>query len=765
MTSPNLLFKHAAQAYQQGQFKSAEQACIQILEQQPRHADALHLLGILCAQTERWQEAEEYVKKAIKANRKAAVFHNTLGNILQKQDKWEAAKASYQQALRLSPKLFDAQHNLGEMFRQLGDTQKAEQCFRKALKIQPNYPDALNGLGQLYRQAGDFDKALKHYQKLLQQHPNFAIAHHNLGLVHKELQQWEAALACFKHAFDIDSQYADAYVQASEMCVNLKQIQTAVVYLRHATRLQTEDFDLSFNLGNLCERYNYNEDAIEAYHHALRLQPESSKTWVNLGNVYQYSGRIKKALSCFERALLYAKDEVSDYFFYMLNNNKANALLAQGDIEHALPAYNKALNITPTRYAAHSNLLLAKHYSEHQSRADIFAQIQFFKQHCEIKLPDPQPFQSHQPIRLAYFSNDMRRHSVAYFMENILEHHDHKQFEIFIYMHSVVEDEVSERLKTYADHWVNCTDFNDTQVVQHIHQQGIDILIDLGGHTGNNRINILANKPAPIQISYLGYPDTTGLDAMDYRIADRYTEPKEAQQYSTETILRLPHSYFSYRPDEQAVNLEVGTLPVLDKGYITFGSFNNYSKINSFTVELWAEVLNAIPQARLFLKAKSFNDPDIRQACLERFMAQGITEERIFIKSYASSLTEHLKLYQNVDICLDAHPYHGATTTCEALWMGIPVLSLQGATHAARVGQSLLTTVGLSEWAVETSIEFVDKAQQYANNIKYLQTLRETMRERLKQSLLMQGKEFTHNFEEALLQTVKCTQAITTNKL
>ncbi len=745
--TPESLYQQAVAVYQQGQFKQAEKLCLQILQHQPRYAQALHLLAVICAQTQRLSEAAAYAQKAIKAERKRAQYHNTLGNIFQQQGNWEAAKSSYQQAVRLSPKLADAQHNLGEMFRKLGELVLAEACFLKAVKLKPDYVEALKALGLLYEQQEQLDKAIAYYEKLSQAQPQLAAGHYALGILLRRQHQLEAALDSFTQATKVQPEDQQAHLQAAEVCQLLGHREQALQHLYAIAALQPSNKDFCFKLAGFCNVSGYSTAAIEFYHRVLHLDTEYAPAWLDLGVVHLQDGRLGKAQHCFERALQYV-DHVNTTMRHAIYVNLASVFQLQGKVDESLAMYDAALTVMPNSRYSHSNRLMNKHYSEHCQRAELFAYTRFFQQQAAgIILPDHRQHPFHTPLRVAYIGADFHSHSVAYFIEAILSQHDHPRFEIFVYMRAIHQDAVSERFRHYVDHWLNCSHLSDTEIAQRIQADGIDILVDLMGHSGHNNLVLLANKPAPLQISYLGYPDTTGLDAVDYRIADRYTEPEAAQIYSSETILRMPHSYFCYQPDAQAADLPVGDAPALHNGFVTFGSFNNYAKINDFTVALWADALRAVPTARLFLKAKSFNDPDTRRACLARFVEQGIDAERIEIVAYAESLTAHLQLYQKIDLCLDTHPYHGATTTCEALWMGVPVLSLQGNTHAARVGQSLLTTIGLPEWAVESREEFIAKAQSFAAAVDYLQGLRQGMRARLQASPLMQGEAFTRDLE------------------
>lgn len=750
-TSGNTLYQQAVQAYQQQRLKTAEHLCQQVLQHQPRHTEALHLLAILCAQSQRLSEAKGYAQKAVKADRRCAECHNTLGNILQRQGDWEAAKRSYQQAARLSPKLAEAQHNLGAMFRRLGEAALAEACFLKAVKLKPDYGDALQALGVLYEEQGQLDKAIAYYEKLLKMQPSLAAAHHALGLLQRRQNNKEEALACFERAIAVQPDDVESYMQAGELCQLLARKEQAVQFFQAAIKVKPNNVELLFRVSQFCKDHSYWNTAVEFYYQILQLEPSYAKAWLELGEIYFYSGRLAKSQQAFECCLAKLDSNSEPEWEFQAYNGLASVKNAQGFTEAALADFEKTLALAPNRHGLHANLMLFMHYSAQYRRADFFARSQQFQQHCLAAGFTPLEHKTHdfhQPLKIAYISEDFRAHSVGYFMENILRLHDHSRFEVFIYMRTFVEDAVSERLKSYVQHWQNCTHMSPVELIQHIQEDEIDLLIDLAGHTGiNNNTLVLARKPAPVQMTYLGYPDTTGLDAVDYRIADIYTEPEDAQIYSSETILRMPHSYFCYQPDAEAAELPVGDAPALRNGFITLGSFNNYSKINDFTVALWAAALQAVPTARLFLKAKSFNDPDTRRACLARFVAQGIDAERIEIVAYAESLTAHLQLYQKIDFCLDTHPYHGATTTCEALWMGVSVLSLQGETHAGRIGQSLLTTVGLPEWAVETREEFIAKAQAFAADVAYLQTLRQGMRARLQASPLMQGEAFTRDLE------------------
>jgi predicted O-linked N-acetylglucosamine transferase (SPINDLY family) len=350
-------------------------------------------------------------------------------------------------------------------------------------------------------------------------------------------------------------------------------------------------------------------------------------------------------------------------------------------------------------------------------------------------------------LRIGYVSPDFRNHSVAYFIEPVIREHSPDNFDVICYSHSFVQDHVTESIKQSAGDWRDITRASDDVAYKLIREDGIDILIDLAGHTGNNRLPLFARKPAPVQISWIGYPATTGLSAIDYKIVDEYTDPSGiTDQFYTERLLRLPDTFLCYLPDASIP--AVGSLPALSSGYITFGSFNHFSKISPMVFSMWQDILRKIPTARLVIKTRSLSDPTVRDSVMKTFRNEGIAEERLELLSWSPSRREHLDLYNRIDIALDTFPYHGTTTTCEALSMGVPVVTLAGDTHCSRVGVSLLSNVGLPELIAYTPESYIEKAVTLANDLEKLQSLRVTLRDKMTLSPLSDAKRFTANLEK-----------------
>jgi predicted O-linked N-acetylglucosamine transferase (SPINDLY family) len=339
---------------------------------------------------------------------------------------------------------------------------------------------------------------------------------------------------------------------------------------------------------------------------------------------------------------------------------------------------------------------------------------------------------------------------VAYFVEPVWSRHDRERIEVYAYFNNVNGDAITQRLRGYVDGWLECGEMSDAALAQRIYEDAVDILVDLSGHTGGNRLQVFARKPAPVQVSWLGYPTTTGVSAIDYRISDWEVDPAGYEGHSVERLVRMSSSYYCYRAGAQAP--ELAALPARRTGHVTFGSFNNLAKVSGALLQLWGRILQALPQSRLLLKSKTLLDHGVRRRVLERMSEAGIDVERVRLHGWSRESGEHLSLYGEVDIGLDTYPYNGATTTCEALWMGVPVITLKGASHASRMGASLLKAAGLAQFVATSEEQYVRLAVELADQLERLEQLRAGMRERLRDSALLDEAGFTRELERAYRQ-------------
>jgi len=408
-----------------------------------------------------------------------------------------------------------------------------------------------------------------------------------------------------------------------------------------------------------------------------------------------------------------------------------------------------------SRYTqAHSNLLRDLQHLPDITPEQLLAEHQnWWNLHGKPIVPQQHQRRTpHKPLRVGFVSPDLRNHAVAIFIAPLFEHHDKTNFHFTAYSEAAAEDEVSAKLKSWVQLWRPIRGHRDDLVAQQIAADQIDILIDLAGHTSNNRAPLFTQKPAPIQISYLGYPCTTGLPTIDYRITDAQADPPGlTEPHYTEKLLRLPRCAWCFRPIDDSP--DVNDLPALTAGHITFGSFNNFAKANDAVLAAWAAVLNRVPNSRLILKSNGLAEPTVQSHIHQIFGRHNISPDRLTMLDKNPDIAQHLARYHDIDIALDTFPYNGTTTTCEALWMGIPVICIAGNKHMSRVGVSLLHAIGLDDLIARDTTHFTEIAADLANDLPRLADLRRTLRARMLQSALRDETAFTRDFE-SLLQSI-----------
>ncbi len=492
---------------------------------------------------------------------------------------------------------------------------------------------------------------------------------------------------------------------------------------------------------------NLNE-AQAIYQRLLNENPDHADALQLLGAIAHQSGRHGEAVALIRRSLSIAPSGKQAL------NNLGEALRATGQIEESVAAFRQALYVDPAYAKAHSNLLLTLHFlpemdgktlrREHEQWAAAHAAQ--FAGVADLHARDNDPTRA---LRIGYLSPDLRRHSVGYFIEPILEHHDADRFTTVCYSSDPRGgDDVTERLRRHANRWRDVSRASDAEVANTIRLDQIDILVDLTGHMAKNRLLVLARKPAPVQVTYLGYPNGTGMPQVDYRLTDAIADPPANDGDYVEKLVRLPGCAWCYRPPENSP--PVGDAPpMLRNGHVTFGSFNKFPKISPPLLKLWAKVLAMVPGSKLLVKAKSLGDPSTQAIARRAFDAAGIPADRITLTGWQEDTAGHLATYDRVDVALDTFPYNGTTTTCEALWMGVPVVTQTGATHVSRVGASLLSVVGFGDLVATSPRQYVDLAVALARDSSRLTELRQTMRQRMRTSPLMDAATFTRNLEAA----------------
>jgi predicted O-linked N-acetylglucosamine transferase (SPINDLY family) len=481
---------------------------------------------------------------------------------------------------------------------------------------------------------------------------------------------------------------------------------------------------------------------------ALALEPQHADWRCALGEALALQGKPDAAAASYRAVLEIDPGDARAH------NGLGVALLIVGRPEEAESSFRRAIETQPDYAEAHSNMLLAMHYRKgDDARLMYEAHLEWARRHARDLARPEHAGRAPAPARrlnIGYLSPDFQHHAVAWFIEPVLAAHDRSRFRTFFYSTVVNPDAVTRRFMTLCDEWRDIHTISDGEAARLIRQDRIDILVDLAGHTGGGRPLVFARKPAPVQVTWLGYPNTTGLAGIDYRITDADADPEgEADRHHTEKLLRLATGFFCYAPPADAP--DSGEPPVLESGRITFGCFNNLAKVTPEMIGLWSRILAGLPQARLIMKTHALGEESARRAIHGHFAANGIAAGRVELFGPEGSHGGHLGRYRQVDIALDAFPYHGTTTTCEALWMGTPVVTLAGRTHLSRVGVSVLRRIGLDELIAATPEEYVRKAVALARDPGRLRKLRAGLRQRMRVSPLLDAAAFARALESAYL--------------
>ncbi|MBI3898551.1 MAG: tetratricopeptide repeat protein, partial [Gammaproteobacteria bacterium] len=557
-----------------------------------------------------------------------------------------------------------------------------------------------------------------------------------------------------RRAIALEPGNAEAYNSLATALKNLGRMDEAIAGCRKAIAIRPDFAEAHNNLGLAYHAQGKLNEAIACYHQATSIKPDYAEAHCNWGAVLQLQNKPEPAAACFRMALSVRPDLVTAHY------NLGIALCAQCNLEEALVSFNKALSLKPDYADAYTNLLFTCAYHSLLTPDEYLAQARGWELAC---VPEQERLAARNKklgrvqlagrrLRVGYISGDFRQHAVSYFVEQLFAHHDRSRVEIFAYATHTQEDAVTERLKVLADYWVPVMGLANVALLDRIEADGIDVLIDLSGHTGHNRMGIFARRAAPVQAHYLGYCASTGLTEMDYWIGDAILTPPKTDGHFCEQVWRLPRVWVSYDGQESAPL--TGWQPAQD-GTVWLGSFNNLGKLTPATFALWAKVLHALPEGKLLLKTKGLSDAGNRQRILDTMSGHGIALDRIELQ--ASDLTpgwaEHMAYYDRLDIALDpVGAMGGGTTTCDALWMGVPVVALEGDRMASRMTASMLNAIGHAEWVAQTEADYIDKIVALARDVKLRLSLRSGQRERMAASALCDAKGLAACLEDAYVE-------------
>ena len=701
----------AVQHHEAGRPAEAAAILRRVLFERPTHEGVWHFLGRLVMETGPLDEAVTALREAVRINPHFVEAHHDLGIALMNLERTEEAIAAWQRVIQLAPDHAGAYGQLARAFRVVGrvdDAIEAIAACARAIESQSLRARASYDAGRALSRQGRNDEALAAYAKAIELDPALAEAYHGLSVILEQKGKIDAAIAASTTAIRLMPDFADAHN----------------------------------GLGVARRRKGLLADAIEAFATAVRRDPRHAQATSNLACALAESERLDDAIAVFQSALRARPDFPATY------NNLGNVRRQAGELDEAISCYRNALELEPGYVLAHSNLLYALYGHPAYDGADLLAEHRRWNEEHAKPLRsthrdhDNDPAQSRR-LRIGYVSPDFRCHPVGFFLLPLFFEHDRGQFEVFCYSDVAAEDDVTQALRTDASVWREIAGVSDERVAALVHDDRIDILVDLTMHAADTRLLVFARKPAPVQVTYLAYCGTTGLETMDYRITDPYLDPPGQDQahYSEESIW-LRETYWCYRP---RASLEVRPAPALEAGYPTFGCLNDFSKIGTPTLTLWSRLLGAVPKARLLLHAP---DGSPRQRVRDLLSREGIDPERVSFVGRVP-LRDYLEIHHRIDVALDPFPFGGGRTTCDALWMGVPVVSVIGTTGVGRGGASILSNVGMPELLATTPEDYVRIAADLTRDAARLNALRLGLRQRMERSPLMDERRFARSMEAA----------------
>ncbi len=749
------LLAQAKAAHGGGRLAEAVALYAQVLAESADNAEVQYLHGAACHSLGKVDEAVVSLCHAIRLRPDHVEAHHHLGVILAQLGRWDEAISSFQRALALRPDSAEISDNLrniraareeqlGNLGLAQGDLHAAAACFGRALELKPDLAEAHYNLGAVLDQQGQLEEAGACYQRALDRMPELAEAHNSLGILLARQEAWDQAEVHYRRAVDLKPTFAEAHNNLAAALVDQYKLDEAASCCRRALELNPDFADAHANLGAVFEKQEKFDEAIACYRRTLELKPERPEIHNRLGCVLTHQNKLEDAEACFQRALELKPDFAEVY------QNRGLLLMRRGQAGAALASFQQALALEPRSASAHSSALLALQYQSNVTLAQLAAAHRDFGERQADSMSPARYDNARQPdrrLRIGFVSPDLAFHPVGYFLVGLLENLDRQQTQVTCYTDRLQGDGMTDRLRAAAGNWRNVRAMNDRQLIEQIRADGIDILFDLAGHFGNNRLPMFAHKPAPVQITWMGYVGTTGLAAIDYLLADRYHVPQSAEAHVCERVLRMPEGYVCYAPPLDTPG--ISPLPALARGHVTFGSFNNPLKLTAKVIEVWAEILRSVPASRLVLKYHGLDTATVGERIAGSFAERGVARTRLDLLG-GTAHADLMRQYQRIDIALDPFPYSGGLTTCEALWMGVPVVTCPGETFASRHALSHLSNVGLTETIAADRHAYVRLAVALAADLPRLTTLRGSLREQMAASPLCDGPRFAKNFMRLL---------------
>ena len=730
--------------FNSGHYAELENQAQLLVERFPDSGRAWKILGTALGVQSK--NAISALQKAAELSPDDAAIQNNLGNALKDFGQYHAAVESYRRALAIAPDFADVHNNLGNALKRLGQINDALASYHRALQIEPNYADAHFNLANTHLNLGQIEEALASYRRGLELDPDDTQMHYNLGGVLQDLGQLDAAAESYRRALALNPKFTEAHNNLGNVFQGLKQFDAAADAYRRALALSPNSAHVHNNLGNTLLALNQHDAAVASFRRALALNPDFAGAHGNLGNAWHDLGQVDAALASYRRALELDPEYVEAH------NNLGTVLLELRQFDAALANFRRALQLKTDYAKAYSNLLFVLNYTASHASLSCLEEARDYgrmvAKQVDARFSAWQCTAKPGCLRVGLVSGDLHRHPVGYALESLLEQLDPTRIELIAYPTNAKADQLTTRIQRNFVDWKPIYGKSDAEAARLIRSDGVHILLDLSGHSAYNRLPVFAWKPAPVQASWLGYFATTGVAEMDYLLTSEVAVPQAHRAHFTENVWHLPDIWLCFTPPQQ--ELPITLLPGCTNGYVTFACFQRLDKISNAALSAWGRILAVLPNARLRLANKQLGNQEVADEFKQRLQQHGIDAARVQLQGSAGSRTDYLMRYTEVDVMLDTFPYPGVTTTCEALWMGVPTLTLAGDTLLSRQGAGIVTPAGLSDWVAMNEEEYVTKAIQFASDLPKLAALRVGLRQQVLASPVFDSARFARNFEAAL---------------
>ena len=712
-----------------------------------------NIYGFILAEENNYADAIFRFRKSIKINTNFSDGYYNLASLLSKVDLNDEAIENFKKAINLKSNYFEAHYGLANLYSKISNFLEAEKNYKICLNIRPDSLEVLNNLGINLRKEKKFSEAIEIFNKLLNLDQQYVLAYNNLGMIYYETGNLEKALHYLSEAIKIKLDYFEAYENLGLVYFSVQKYSQAIFFYKKAIELNANFYSAYTNLGNVYKELGDYDNAVLFHKKTIEIRKDFYEGYINLAKTYIKSKKkYIEAISVLKEVISLKKDYAEAY------SALGVCYMEIGEAITGANCFEKSLEIDSNLIDSYAGYIFNSLYIKNFSQKKYFQLTSnFFKlmsKEFNYISKATKFHHKNEKLRIGFVSADFRNHPVGYFLEGILKFlKNDNEIEIFAYSNYSFEDDLTARIKPLFFEWTPIYSIDDLNVINKIRDHKIDILVDLSGHTYLNRLSVFLEKPAPIQVSWAGYLASTGLDKIDYILTDPHVVLKEYHHQFKEKSYQMPNVWCHFSKPE--INLIINEkTPAQKNNYITFGSFNNLAKINLEVISLWSKILNSVPNSKIFLKTKSFNDIHVKDNFIQKFSENNIDSSRIILEGFENRKIL-LEKYNLIDIALDPFPYTGGTTSFEASWMCVPILTLAGYSFLSKCGESININLGMKDWIARDEEEYLNKAIKFSSNLEELNIVKKKLNDQKKLSKIFDSETFASDLSNAFKEMSK----------